>query len=369
MRLLMFEDHRKETETCRYCPDLCLDRCPVLAAEGNLAYSPFGKMSIVNMLSSKALKLDSSSGRALYKCTGCLACFEWCRHHIEVSEVLFKCRAEAVKQGFSAADFKLLQADEEKTAYLLKKILPQKYFCEEAKVLFYPGVDAITESPAIIRDSFRMFEKLDLQYIGVTSASHVWDGYSSYAAGYIDKFREIAERNAKIFRKYRAIITISACSAYTLKVLYPNSGIDGIPQVKLIHEIAYPIIEKISQTKAKKTGGGFPSGIVYHDSCFMSRHLKCLDEPRQIIRLVAGEMPLEMRRNRELSQCCGAGGVYNITSPEGAEKSARNVLQMAKETGAELLLNCCANCVSHLKKFADEEIKVQNLISFLAGRL
>jgi Fe-S oxidoreductase len=48
--------------------------------------------------------------------------------------------------------------------------------------------------------------------------------------------------------------------------------------------------------------------VVFHDSCYLGRHNEIYDSPRRIISKTTGNKPDEMKRNRETSFCCGAGG-------------------------------------------------------------
>lgn len=48
--------------------------------------------------------------------------------------------------------------------------------------------------------------------------------------------------------------------------------------------------------------------VVLHDPCYLGRHNGEFDAPRDILRQVTRDAPLEFPLNREKSMCCGAGG-------------------------------------------------------------
>jgi Fe-S oxidoreductase len=48
--------------------------------------------------------------------------------------------------------------------------------------------------------------------------------------------------------------------------------------------------------------------VIYHEPCYLGRHNGEFEAPREIIRQLTRDVPLEFELNREKAMCCGAGG-------------------------------------------------------------
>jgi Fe-S oxidoreductase len=100
--------------------------------------------------------------------------------------------------------------------------------------------------------------------------------------------------------------------------------------------------------------------VTYHDSCHLGRHMEVFDEPRAVIKSVAGLV--EMENVRENSLCCGAGGGVKSAYPELADELAKLRLSQAAETGCTTLVTPCPFCKLNLE---NDEIEVLDLSEFL----
>jgi Fe-S oxidoreductase len=106
--------------------------------------------------------------------------------------------------------------------------------------------------------------------------------------------------------------------------------------------------------------------VTYHDSCYLARHNDVRDEPRELAAAVG--QPVEMRRTRERTFCCGAGGAHMWMEERGRPINEERVRE-ATETGADTLAVACPFCTMMLDdgvQNAGAEIRVVDVATLLA---
>jgi len=91
----------------------------------------------------------------------------------------------------------------------------------------------------------------------------------------------------------------------------------------------------------------------FHDPCRMPRRPQTWEPPRALLQKM-GAKPVEIEREREKSECCGAGGGLLETDPDLAGKTARNRIEQVMEAGADILVTSCPLCAKHLASAVKE---------------
>ena len=83
--------------------------------------------------------------------------------------------------------------------------------------------------------------------------------------------------------------------------------------------------------------------VTYHDPCFLGRHNKVFEAPRELIG-ASGANLVEMERNRDTGFCCGAGGARMWMEENLGERINLNRTDEALATGSEAIAIGCPFC-------------------------
>ncbi len=113
--------------------------------------------------------------------------------------------------------------------------------------------------------------------------------------------------------------------------------------------------------------------VTYHDSCNMARSCGMYEEPRELLELVCSDFR-EMYPNRAENYCCtGGGGAMSMSeyTPRRLKSGIVKANQM-KETGAEIVVTSCHNCVDGLTdviRHYELGMEVTQLVNLVANAL
>ncbi len=127
-----------------------------------------------------------------------------------------------------------------------------------------------------------------------------------------------------------------------------------------------PPVEHISQVIAREVKTGkikfnplekADDVYTYHDPCYLGRHNKIYDDPRDALDAIPGLKRVEMSRSRDRSFCCGGGGLMMFYEPKEDQRMGVKRVQMAAEAGANVIVTACPFCMVNI----EDAIKVAGM--------
>ena len=89
------------------------------------------------------------------------------------------------------------------------------------------------------------------------------------------------------------------------------------------------------------------------------------DEPRQLLERVLTAGIVELPKSRDRTRCCGGTGCATIVQPVAAATMASEVITMAADAGAEVLVSFSPECVVSLQRAAADRVIVKHGVSLI----
>jgi len=327
--------------------------------------------------------LNLISEEAVWACTSCGACVDICpvgnepmrdildiRRNLSMMESAFPKQLETAFKGMerNMNPWNVSQADRMKWAEGIS--VPTIEQNGEPEILWWVGCAPATDARA--QKTAQAFAKI-LNTAGVNYAvlgkNEACTGDSARRAGREDIFFGLASQNVEILNDVvpKRIVTTCPHCLHTLKNEYPAFG--GNYQV--IHHTQL-INELVGAGKISMNLDGDNMKVTFHDPCYLGRHNKITDAPRDDLKS-AGMEVIEMPRNGAKSFCGGAGGAQMWKEEEaGSGRVNEARFKEAKATGANTVAVGCPFCMSMMtdaSKADGGEIQVKDVAEIVAERM
>ena len=121
-------------------------------------------------------------------------------------------------------------------------------------------------------------------------------------------------------------------------------------------------------------GKSFSASVTYHDPCYLGRHNRVFDEPRNVLGALPGVTQIEMGRHKERSFCCGAGGARMWMEESIGKRVNMERTDEALSTGADVVATACPYCLIMIDDAVkanqkEEEVKVMDLSQIVEASL
>lgn len=344
-----------DTDACTLCKR-CQDRCPAYNTD-----KPLSPMKVVDQLgqiafdSPEANLIDTIGKDALWSCTTCRACQEICPAAIEHVPKIIEMRRNLVLMEGEFPGEEVMTAMEQAEVngnplgigYASRGDWAQDLGVQsmaenqEVDILYFVGCYASFDKRNIaVAKSFIQLCKAAGVTVGILGKEEKCCGEPIRKMGNEYLYQSLAMENVELINSYapEKIVTTCPHCFNTLNKDYRELGLE----IEVLHYTAY-LEDLIQNGRLKVAMDEF--SCTYHDSCYLGRHNDIYDVPRSLIRTAGGKVT-EMDKNRAEAFCCSAGGGRILAEEKLGERMNVKRVEMAVETGAELLLSNCPFCLT-----------------------
>ncbi len=354
-----------KTELLRHCGscNYCRDFCPMYRELGSELESPGGKIRALRAYAEKLRNPPQELLDRIY-CADCRRCEAICPAGVPVTEIWHQAKASLLRTGGKLDDSLLKLLDwlkKEGTPFIGFEAETRDEWAEDldlptgANTALFPGCMGsfwYPEQPEMVVEMMKKL-KVNVGYV----PNEICCGLMNYWAGDDKGFEEVARKNYEMFKRAGVQHIITGCGGCfgTLAELYPKV-IDGF-DIKILHTVEVlddMVANGVLTFKGKK------GRYTFHDSCHLGRALGIYDPPREIIRAIPELEFVEMKNNRENSNCCG--GFLIVRDPQLSESIGRKRVAEAEEIGVDGIITTCISCYKNLSYCArDTNIEVIQL--------
>ena len=320
--------------------------------------------------------LESSDSRisaeAIQVCTTCMACVESCPALIDpLSKILEIRRNEVMIQDafpetyadvFNGMEKRGNPWNEHPTARLEwargLDVPVMADAAEEGKAveyLFWVGCSAAFDprNQKIARAMVKILQTAGIKF-AVLGEEERCTGDPARRMGHEYLFAMQAESNVELLNEYKfgKILTLCPHCFNTFKKEYPDFG--GNYEVVHHTELIRDLVAQGRITLSERV----EATVAFHDSCYLGRHNRIFEAPREVLAKIDGLKTAEMDRTREMAMCCGGGGGLTWYEEETDQRVNDRRLASAEaavnghgqgDDGRKFVATACPFCMTMLE--------------------
>lgn len=337
------EEAAQEANRCIRCECLeCVKKCVFLQE-----YKAFPKTYARRIYNNSAIvKGNHQANKMINSCSLCRQCEVVCPNDFSMADLCLEARSLMVKEDRmppSAQHFAL----EEMHAATGDSLLSHAEGQTSSQALFFPGCQLAGIRPQQSAHLYTLLTKQQAQtglWLDCCGAPLYWGGrqeeFASFSAEFIRKWRSMGEPEI-----------ISACAS--CQYIFENHLVDESGQ-KVTPKLR-SAWQAIADMDIKATGNG--RLLAVSDPC-TARHKVDTQEAVRALIIKAGYRLSPLAASKELTECCGFGGLMESCNQDLA---AKVVTARAAQTD-ETILTYCAMCRDQIAKTGKEVSHILDLL-------
>lgn len=383
-----------EASKCNKC-GFCQVACPIYRVTGRESKAARGHNEHLRALAEGDVELTKDMKGPIFECLLCRACVANCFPAAATDEVVIACRTAYIKrfgqpliQRFMLRH--LLKSHARIAAYIklpmlgkrwglsglanrlgilrwfgkriaqaesLVDYVPKQTFRNqlrsiqlpkpkkaEGRIAYFLGCGYNFALPDVSSASLRILAHLGYD---VDVLDNCCCGLPAYVYGDIEGARALAEKNLRTIRMddYDFMLTECAtCSSFLKSYGRLCQSEPAEQMASKTRQLTEFLADTLSKGEHIRRQIQVP--VTYHDPCHMSRHQDLTQQPRTVLKALAGN---NYRELPEADWCCGAAGTYNIMHYDQSMAVLDRKMANVRATDAKILATACPACIIQLK--------------------
>ncbi|MGL6196582.1 MAG: (Fe-S)-binding protein [Thermoguttaceae bacterium] len=168
-------------------------------------------------------------------------------------------------------------------------------------------------------------------------------GQPAFNSGYWPDAQKVIDHFAKVFEKYRWIVTPSGSCAAMCRLFYEQSAPDslGARVGKRVFEICEFLVNVLGITD---TGASYPKKVTMHIGCHTRRELGIAAPAMQLLHSIRDLQYVELPN---MEECCGFGGTFSVKMAGTSLAMGKKKIENIQKTGADVVATTDISCAMH----------------------
>lgn len=291
---------------------------------------------------------NKPSANMSFSCATCNYCHTVCPVDISFQNLFSNAKIEHAK------DDKVLNSFGYKAVLFHQKNSFSKLFTTKTRfttglfknVAFMPGCALSSYSPQLVQ---KIYKHLQTIMPGINVLQQCC-GQPTRIVGDMQRFKTLYSKLQDDIDTMQADVVITACENCYMSLSEFSPQTDVVTLYEILAEHGIPEEKKNSFTNFEK--------VAIHDPCPTRNHAKLHESIRNIMDLMGLEYE-EFKHNKAKTECCGSGGMLELTNPKLASEQMQS---RANQTKCENILTYCQSCAESMTKGGKNGIHILDLL-------
>jgi L-lactate dehydrogenase complex protein LldE len=196
-------------------------------------------------------------------------------------------------------------------------------------------------------------------------------GQPAFNAGYRSQARAVAQHFIEVFENSEVIVCPSGSCVNMVRHHYAELFRDDprwLQRAQKLSACTFEFTEYLVDVLGlDDLGAAYSAKVTYHDSCHLLRGIGVREQPRRLLRNVAGVELIEMN---DSDRCCGFGGSFSVKYPHISTAMVAEKADNIINSGADTVVGCDMGCLMNIQGLLSRmgsNIQVKHIAQVLAS--